>query len=404
MGKIAKVLVIVLAAVLAAGPALAADPAPPAPDSADSAMHTVQDLYDRLDTGATAAKRSGAFTEPSAAPCAGATSLNDVMGKMPAADNVSGAAPGDVLNGKTFWGLRTDGSWGVQTGTVSQVDTSSGDAVAAELLSGKKAWVDGAEVTGAMPDNGAVAITPGVSEQGIPAGYHDGSGTVAGDADLASGNIKAGATIFGVAGDSNVVDTSSGDATASDIANGKKAWVDGLEVTGSAAPAPAYPGMVPQTGQTAIHVSGDDGALQTGVAWTPSTRFTDNNDGTVTDNLTGLVWLKNANCYGTRNLNDSLALASGLANGTCGLSDGSSAGDWRVPSLRELHSLIDYSQYGPALPAEHPFDSVVLSDYWTSTTVADNFTLNWYVQFNIGLALGHNKATSIFLWPVRDGQ
>jgi hypothetical protein len=51
---------------------------------------------------------------------------------------------------------------------------------------------------------------------------------------LVSTNIKSGATIFGVAGNSNVVDTSSGDATDAQILDGKKAWVDGAEVTGSA--------------------------------------------------------------------------------------------------------------------------------------------------------------------------
>ena len=56
-----------------------------------------------------------------------------------------------------------------------------------------------------------------------------------------------------------------------------------------------YPAMVPKTGQTTGYATGDDGALQKGVAW-PNPRFTDNGDGTVTDNLTGLIWLKNANC------------------------------------------------------------------------------------------------------------
>ena len=56
---------------------------------------------------------------------------------------------------------------------------------------------------------------------------------------------------------------------------------------------------VPKSGQTSSNATGDDGDLQRGVAW-PDPRFTDNGDGTVTDNLTGLIWLKNANCFGTR--------------------------------------------------------------------------------------------------------
>ncbi len=57
------------------------------------------------------------------------------------------------------------------------------------------------------------------------------------------------------------------------------------------------PAPVAKTGQTDIDttVPGEDGVLAKGVAW-PSPRFTDNGDGTVTDNLTDLIWLRNADC------------------------------------------------------------------------------------------------------------
>ena len=58
------------------------------------------------------------------------------------------------------------------------------------------------------------------------------------------------------------------------------------------------PSPVPKTGQTTSYATGDDGELEKGVAW-PNPRFTDNNNGTVTDNLTGLIWLKHANCFGS---------------------------------------------------------------------------------------------------------
>jgi hypothetical protein len=50
---------------------------------------------------------------------------------------------------------------------------------------------------------------------------------------------------------------------------------------------------VPKTGQTTFYALGDDGDLQMGIAW-PEPRFTDNEDGTVTDNLNGLMWTKDA--------------------------------------------------------------------------------------------------------------
>ena len=97
-------------------------------------------------------------------------------------------------------------------------------------------------------------------------------------------------------------------------------------------------------------------------------RFTDNGDGTVTDNLTALIWLKNANCFGAKNWATALSDANALASGSCGLSDGSIAGGWRLPNGNELHSLIDLAQSNPALPAGHPFTGVQVNLYWTSTT------------------------------------
>ncbi len=64
---------------------------------------------------------------------------------------------------------------------------------------------------------------PGVADIPIPEGYYNGSGFVAGDAALVTGNIRAGTTIFGITGKAEVVDTSSGDAATGDILTGKKA-------------------------------------------------------------------------------------------------------------------------------------------------------------------------------------
>ena len=112
--------------------------------------------------------------------------------------------------------------------------SAEGDAVAANVLAGKTfSNDDDTGLAGAMPDRGAVTITPGTADQVIPGGFHSGSGKVVGDQDLISANIRAGANIFGVAGNSNVVDTSAGDATAAQILSGKKAYVDGTMLTGT---------------------------------------------------------------------------------------------------------------------------------------------------------------------------
>lgn len=161
------------------------------------------------------------------------------------------------------------------------------------------------------------------------------------------------------------------------------------------------PAEVWSTGQTTMFESGDDGDLQFGAAW-PTTRFTKNGDGTVTDDLTGLVWLEDANCFGARTWASALADANSLADGACGLSDGSEAGEWHLPNRVELRSLIDYSRSSPALPAGHPFQSVQNTVYWTSTSYG---TSNAYY---VAMSTGHMSTISKFndpyrVWPVRSG-
>ncbi len=159
-----------------------------------------------------------------------------------------------------------------------------------------------------------------------------------------------------------------------------------------------------KTGQTTSYATGDDGDLERGVAW-PSPRFTDNGDGTVTDNLTGLIWLQNANCFGTRTWANALTDANTLNSGECGLSDGSAEGDWRLPNRKELRSLIDYSQYDLALPSGHPFNNVQSTYYWSSSTYArSTYTYNaWVVDLRDGSVYAGNKTGCCDVWPVRAG-
>jgi hypothetical protein len=173
-------------------------------------------------------------------------------------------------------------------------------------------------------------------------------------------------------------------------------------------PEQCYAG-VPKTGQTTSYATGDDGDLQKGVVCPepPEPRFTDNGDGTVTDNCTGLVWLKDANCFGLRAWVNALSDANGLASDACGLSDGSSPGDWHLPNIREIRSLIDYSQYAPALPSGHPFTGVQTTwpnvFYWSSTTAPESASTAWIVAWTNGYMDGGSKAASYYVWPVRGG-
>jgi len=158
---------------------------------------------------------------------------------------------------------------------------------------------------------------------------------------------------------------------------------------------------VPKTGDSA------DGA--TGVSF-PNPRFTVN-AGTVKDNLTGLIWLQNAKCTDTisgitpaagkliwQNAKNWIA---GLAAGACGLTDGSTAGQWRLPNVKELQSLIAFQNSGPALPTGHPFGSSVQLNYYWSATSADMTAFAWLVHLFFGVVYLDGKTLTGDVLPVR---
>jgi hypothetical protein len=144
-----------------------------------------------------------------------------------------------------------------------------------------------------------------------------------------------------------------------------------------------------------------------------SPRFTDNNDGTVTDGLTGLVWMKNPGCFAASNWPDALTYANQLASGQCGLTDGSTAGQWRIPTVNELESLLDISRSKPALASGNPFNNVANS-YWSSTSyhaslgaramvMVIRFTDGRWISGTAGPYNDYRAASLNSLWAVKTG-
>jgi len=182
----------------------------------------------------------------------------------------------------------------------------------------------------------------------------------------------------------------------------------------------ARPGSAPvaDTGQTLCRDeigrlrpcagTGEDGEYQSGVAW-PTPRFTDNSDGTVADNLTGLIWLKETKCPGAagKEWQDALDWVALLNTTAIACTDYTPMTylDWRLPNIKELLSLVDYGEQSPALQQGHPFLSVMsASHYWSSSSEVGGGSGGWAVTIGYGGGDLFAKGNLFLIWPVRGGQ
>jgi hypothetical protein len=116
-------------------------------------------------------------------------------------------------------------------------------------------------------------------------------------------------------------------------------------------------------------------------------------NGTIQDPSTGLVWLKDADCFGRKSWADAMAAVRSLKSGDCSLKDGSKASAWRLPTKEELLERYKNLQ---------AFTNVQSTEiYWSSNSYENDPDYAWSVGMDSGTADFLSKNYNCFVWPVR---
>lgn len=158
--------------------------------------------------------------------------------------------------------------------------------------------------------------------------------------------------------------------------------------------------------------TGHDGELQKGL----SRSYTDNGDGTVTDNKTGLMWEKISDDGGIHDKDTTYSWTDAIGVKIATLNSASFAGytDWRLPSSFELQSLVSYGTINPSVASAFnaacvPSCSVstcsctALWAYWSSTLDAYRSDFAWWVDFSTGAMNSYLWSTEYNVRGVRGG-
>jgi hypothetical protein len=163
--------------------------------------------------------------------------------------------------------------------------------------------------------------------------------------------------------------------------------------------------------------TGQDGDIRAGAVLS----YTDNGDGTITDNNTGLMWEKKSlegdTTTNIHHRDKTYTWANAFAVHIAGLNAGAGfAGhtDWRLPNVKELQSIVNYENFNPSVSSEFNTSCVARctvvtcsctssSNYWSSSTVAGHPVTAWDVFFFGGFVGNDGKGSTGVVRAVRGG-
>lgn len=149
----------------------------------------------------------------------------------------------------------------------------------------------------------------------------------------------------------------------------------------------------------------------------PDSIYTDHNDGTVTDTRTGLMWKQCLEGYGTAacaadgsttTFTWAQALNAAITNNSANSGAGfANHNDWRLPNLKELHSLVEESCYSASINGRF-FPNTPSSDVWSGSPYAGGSNYAWFVNFYYGNAYSNaysgSRSNYLQVRLVRAGQ
>ena len=134
--------------------------------------------------------------------------------------------------------------------------------------------------------------------------------------------------------------------------------------------------------------------------------YTDNSDGTVTDNNTGLIWQQQddgAQYNWYRATGTFSATYNPESADVCGSLILGDATDWRLPTKNELLSIVDYEDNTGMKIRTAYFLNAKASSYWTSTRYATDPQFAWVTAFNTGYIYFYHRYTAYYVRCVRGG-
>jgi hypothetical protein len=123
----------------------------------------------------------------------------------------------------------------------------------------------------------------------------------------------------------------------------------------------------------------------------------DHSNGTITDERTGLMWEQHPS---SQRYTWKQATNSRIADLNAVQLGGHA--DWRLPTIQELVSLVDYTRVNPAI--DPIFGQTAADGYWSATTYATGPDFAWYVGFNDGFVNFYYKDNFYYVRAVRAGR